>query len=50
MKLRGSAAEGKEVTLQTEIGLDFVFAFESHDRMYFAIPFTGIAFTTSARK
>jgi hypothetical protein len=41
VKLRGISAEGKEVTLQTEIGLDIVFAFETKDRMYFSIPIIG---------
>lgn len=39
MKLRGISAKGEEVTLQTEIGLNIMFTFESKDRMYFSIPF-----------
>ena len=41
VKLRGIIAEGKEVALQTEVGLNIMFTFENKDRMYFSIPFVG---------
>lgn len=39
VKLTGISAEGKEVTLKTEVGLSIMFTFENKDRMYFSIPF-----------
>ncbi len=41
VKLTGITAEGKEITLQTDVGLNITFSFESDDRMYFSIPFVG---------
>lgn len=41
MKLRGIIADGKDVTLKTELGLNIIFSFENKDRMYFSIPFVG---------
>lgn len=41
VKLRGIIADGKEVTLKTEVGLNIIFSFENKDRMYFSIPFVG---------
>lgn len=39
VKLTGISAEGKEVTLKTEVGLNIIFTVENKDRMYFSIPF-----------
>lgn len=41
MKLKGIIADGKDVTLKTELGLNIIFSFENKDRMYFSIPFVG---------
>ncbi len=41
VQLNGIGANGSEVTLKTQYGLDIVFAFENNDRMYFTVPFSG---------
>lgn len=41
VQLTGIGADGSEVTLKTEFGVDVVFAFENKDRMYFTVPFIG---------
>ena len=39
--LGGIESQGDETTLKTTIGFDFVFAFESKDRMFFEVPLLG---------
>lgn len=41
LPLKGLEADGKEVTLLTEFGIDLVFSFENDDRIYFTVPVLG---------
>lgn len=41
VKLQSITAEGDTITLQTAVGINIIFTFESKDRMYFSIPFVG---------
>ena len=41
LPLKGLEADGKEVTLLTEFGIDLVVSFENDDRIYFTVPVLG---------